>query len=182
MDDIEHWLGEDPMLGYRFLRYINSAGLGLNREIDSLRQGLMVLGLARTKTWLLELQRHATPDLNLQPVRQLMVLRASFMAELLDAGESDALQRELYLCGLLSQIDALLYEPTGSALHAVPLPSRLKEAILAQNGPYWPYLDIATAVEAPFPEVTRNRCAQHGFDLEDVNKALLRTLSLLRTG
>lgn len=180
MDDIEHWLGEDPVLVCRFLRYTNSAGLGLNREIDSLRQGLMVLGLSRTRTWLLEQLPHATPNLNLQPVRQTMVLRARFMAELLDAGESEALQRELYLCGLLSQIDVLLFEPMGSALHGVPLPSRVKEAILAQDGPYWPYLDIAAAVEAPFPEVTRTRCAQHGFDLEDVNKALLRTLAQVR--
>jgi len=177
MDDIEHWLGEDPVLVYRFLRYTNSAGLGLNREIDSLRQGLMVLGLSRTRTWLLEQLPHATPNLNLQPVRQAMVLRARFMAELLDAGESEALQRELYLCGMLSQIDVLLFEPMGSALHAVPLPSRVKEAILAQDGPYWPYLDIAAAVEAPFPEVTRTRCAQHGFALEEVNLALLRTLA-----
>lgn len=182
MDDIERWIGEDPVLAYRFLRYTNSAGLGLNREIDSLRQGLTVLGLARTRSWLLELQRHTTPDRNLLPVRQAMVLRARFMAELLDAGESDALRRELYLCGLLSQIDLLLFEPAGSALHAVPLPSRVKEAILARSGPYWPYLDIAASVEAPYPDATHSRCAQHGVGMEDVNLALLRTLAHIRPG
>jgi c-di-GMP-related signal transduction protein len=109
-----------------------------------------------------------------------MVLRARFMAELLDAGESEALQRELYLCGLLSQIDLLLFEPMASALHAAPFPSRVKEAILSQDGPYWPYLDIATAVETPLLEVTQTRCATHGFDLEDVNLALLRTLAGLK--
>ena len=179
MDDIERRLGEEPLLAYRFLRYTNSAGLGLNREIDALRQGLMVLGLARTKTWLREQLPHASIDPNLQPVRQAMVLRARFMAELLDAGEGDALKRELYLCGLLSQVDVLLGEPMGSALHAVPLPGRVKEAILAQYGPYWPYLDIATSTEAALPDVTRATCAQHGFDLEDVNTALLRTLARL---
>lgn len=180
MDDIEHWLGEDPMLGYRFLRYTNSAGLGLRQEIDALRQGLMVLGLARTKSWLQELLPHATQDLNLQPVRQAMVLRARFMAELLEAGDSDALKRELYLCGLLSQIDLLVSEPMVSALRAVALPGRVKDALLAQSGPYWPYLDLATAIETPFLELTRERCGQHGFDLEDVNLALLRTLAQVR--
>lgn len=180
MDDIERWLGEEPILAYRFLRYTNSAGLGLNREIDSLRQGLMVLGLARTKTWLLELLDHATDNVNLQPIRQAMVLRARFMAELMDAGESDALKRELHLCGLLSQIDLLLFEPMRNALHALPLPSRVKAAILAQDGPYWPYLDIAQSVESTFLDSTQNRCAQHDFDLEDVNVALLRTLAGLK--
>ena len=177
MDHIERWLGEEPMLAYRFLRYANSVGLGLNREIDALRQGLLVLGLARTKSWLQELLPKATHDLNLQPVRQVMVLRARFMAELLEAGESTALKRELYLCGLLSQIDLLLGEPMHSGVRALPLPGRIKDALLAQEGPYWPYLDLAASMESPFLEATRSRCAQHGFDLEDVNLALLRTLA-----
>ena len=176
MDDIERRLGQDPILVYRFLRYTNSAGLGLRQEIDALRQGLMVLGLARTKSWLQELLPHATQDPNLQPVRQAMVLRARFMAELLETGDSDALKRELYLCGLLSQIDLLVSEHMTGALHGVSLPGRVKDALLAQNGPYWPYLDLATAIETPQLALTRERCGQHGFDLEDVNLALLRTL------
>lgn len=180
MDDIEHWFSEEPILAYRFLRYTNSAGLGLRQEIDALRQGLMVLGLARTKSWLQELLPHATQDPNLQPVRQAMVLRARFMAKLLEAGDSDALKRELYLCGLLSQIDLLVSEPMVSVLRAVALPGRVKDALLAQNGPYWPYLDLAAAIETPFLELTRERCGQHGFDPEDVNLALLRTLAQVR--
>lgn len=177
MDHIERCLGDEPMLAYRYLRYTNSAGLGLNRDIDAIRQGLLVLGLARTKSWLQELLPSATQDLNLQPVRQAMVLRARFMAELLEAGESTALKRELYLCGLLSQIDLLLGEPMPSSLRALPLPGRVKDALLAQEGPYWPYLELAASIEAPFLDATRNCCAQHGFDLEDVNLALLRTLA-----
>ena len=177
MDLMERWLSEEPTLAYRFLRYTNSAGLGLNREIDALRQGLLVLGLARTKSWLQELLPKATQDLNLQPVRQAMVLRARFMAELIEAGESTALKRELYLCGLLSQIDLLLGEPMPSALRSLPLPGRVKDALLAQDGPYWPYLELAASIEAPFVDATRNCCAAHGFDPEDVNLALLRTLA-----
>jgi EAL and modified HD-GYP domain-containing signal transduction protein len=177
MDQIEHKLCEDPMLVYRFLRYTNSAALGLNHDIDSVRQGLLVLGLARTRNWLHELLPGATHDPNLQPVRQVMVLRARFMAELLEAGESTALKRELYLCGLLSQIDLLLGEPMHSGVRALPLPGRIKDALLAQEGPYWPYLDLAASIESPYPNAIPKHCVQHGFDLEDVNLALLRTLA-----
>ena len=180
MDEVERRLGEDPTLAYRFLRYTNSAGLGLNREITALRQGLMVLGLGRVKSWLQEQLAHACRDPNLQPVRTTLVLRAQFMAELLQAGEGEALKRELYLCGLLSQIDLLLGEPLTSALHVIPLPERVSAAILGHSGAYWPYLDIATALETPDTAVTRAICEAHGFDAEDVNLALLRTLAALR--
>jgi len=179
MEEVERRLGDDPTLAYRFLRYTNSAGLGLNREITALRQGLTVLGLSRVKSWLQEQMVHASNDLNLQPVRTSMVLRAKFMAGLLEVGEGDALKRELYLCGLLSQIDLLLGEPLTSALHGIPLPERVNAAILGKSGPYWPYLDIAAALETPHTANTRTLCEAHGFDTEDVNLALLRTLAAL---
>lgn len=180
MDEIEQHLGRDPLLAYRFLRFVNSAALGLPQDIGALRQGMMVLGLARTKSWLQDLLPLASQDLNLQPVRQTMELRARFMAQLLDAGGSDALQREMYLCGLLSQIDLLLFESMPSALRGIPLPTRVKEAVLSQTGPYWPYLAMAMALETPHLEAIRVCANTHGFDLHAVNLALINTLAGLR--
>ena len=177
LEQIERGLSEEPILAYRFLRYLNSAGLALRQEIDSLRQGLMVLGLTRTGSWLQELLPSASSDPNLQPIRHAMVLRARFMVQLMEAGQSVALQRELNLCGLLSQIDLLLGESMADALRGVLLPVRIKEAVLSQTGPYWPYLDIATTLEAANPEATRACCARHGFAAEAVNWALLRCLA-----
>jgi EAL and modified HD-GYP domain-containing signal transduction protein len=177
MEDIEQLLGQEPLLAYRFLRYVNSAGAGLRREIDALRQGLMVLGLGRLKTWLHEQMPHASSDRNLRPVHTAMALRARLMASFLDAGESDALRRELYLCGLLSQIDQLLAEPLASALGALPLPTRVNAALLSQEGPYWPYLTIASALEGPDTAASHALCDRHELDQEDVNRYLLRTLA-----
>jgi hypothetical protein len=180
MDQVEQQLGQDPVLAYRFLRYVNSAGLGFDRAIDSLRQGLMVLGLSRTASWLRELVPQASQDQNLTPIRQGLALRARVMALLLDAGESEALRRELALCGLLSHIDWLLGENMASVLRAIPLPTRVTEALLSQEGPYWPFLAVASALENPYPTPPEDLCAQHSFDLEEVNLALLSSLAELR--
>jgi len=180
MDGIEHALCNDPLLAYRFLRYTNSAALGLNRDISSLRQGLMVLGLGRLKTWLTEQLPQASVEPNLQPVRRAMVLRAQVTAELLHTGENEALRRELFLCGLLSQIDQLMNEPLSSTLSSLPLPARISTAIVGHSGPYWPYLAIATALENPHAHTLQDLCTTHEFELEDVNLALLRVLAAQR--
>lgn len=180
MELIEHILSEEPILAYRFLRYANSAGLGLRTEIESLRQGLMVLGYSLLRSWLLEQLPHATSDMNLQPVRTAMVVRARLMEHLLDAGDGDELRREIYLCGLLSQIDVMLGESQKSALSGFPLSERLISAILSHAGPYAPYLDMATALESPGTQATRQLCDSHQMNHESVNRALLRTLSALR--
>ena len=179
-DDVEHALSQEPSLVYRFLRYANSAGLGLNRDITALRHGLMVMGLGRLKTWALQQRTLASDDLNLQPMTTQMVLRARLMTELLESGAGSALERELALCGLLSQMDLLTSEPLQVALHAIPLAERLSAALLGQSGPYWPYLEIAISLESGQPQAARDACDKHGFDDERVNLALLRTMSAQR--
>jgi len=178
MEQIEQLLGQDALLAYRFLRYVNSAGVGLCREIDALRQGLMVLGIARVKAWALEQLPRASSDRNLYPLRTSMALRAGIMAAMMDAGEGAALTRELYLCGLLSQIDLLLAEPLGEAFNGIPLPARIKAALLGQDGPYWPYLAITKAVEQADTAATHALCHTHGMNEEDINIALLHALAV----
>lgn len=174
---IEQALVDEPLLAYRFLRYANSAGLGLRTEIESVRHGLMVLGLALVKNWLLEQLPHAANDLNLQPIRAAMALRAQLMAHLLDAGESDDLRREVVLCGVLSQIDLLLGEPLAAALQRLPVASRINQALLSQAGPYAPYLAVACALESSDTVGLHSLCDTHGLAVGDVNRVLLRALS-----
>jgi EAL and modified HD-GYP domain-containing signal transduction protein len=181
IEALDHALSEEPILAYRFLRYANSAGLGLRTEIESLRHGLMVLGLSLLRTWLLEQLPYANSELNLQPIRSAMVMRARLMEHLLDAGEGDDLRHEIYMCGLFSQIDMLLGEPLGAALQRLPLPERTVSALLTRSGPYAPYLDLATAMESPDTQVIRQLCGEHEMSSEDVNRALLRTLSTATT-
>lgn len=179
LDTIELLLSEEPVLAYSFLRYVNSAGLGLRSEVESIRRGLMVLGYSVLKAWLLEQLPHAASDVNLQPVRTALVMRAHLMERLLDAGEEDNLRREVYLCGLLSQIDLLLGEPLAASLERLPLSERVNAALLQNDGPYAPYLAIAAALESPNTRTTHALCNEHQIDMEEVNRALLRTLSTM---
>lgn len=176
VDHIESLLCEEPTLTYRFLRYANSAAVGLRTDIESVRHGLMVLGLSQLRSWLLTQLPRGTSDLNLQPPRTVLVMRASLMAQLMDAGEGENLRREVYLCGLMSQIDGVLGETLAQALGRLRLSNRISAAILDQSGPYFPYLDVATALESHPGAATHTVCQRHHMALEGVNLALLRTL------
>lgn len=180
-EQIEQALVNEPLLAYRFMRYANSAGLGLRVEIESVRHGLMVLGCALIKSWLLEQLPHAASDLNLQPIRTAMAVRAQLMAHLLDAGEADELRREVILCGVLSQIDLLLGEPLAAALQRVPLSSRINQALLSQSGPYAPYLAVAIALESSDTGAIQRRCDSNGLATGEVNRVLLRLLGAAPT-
>jgi len=180
LEQLEHTLAEEPLLAYRFLRYTNSAAVGLRSGVESLRHGLMLLGLTRFKQWLLEQMPQADNEPDMDPVRTAIVLRAHLMEHLLDAGEEDQLRREVFLTGVLSQIDGLLGEPLRDALTRLPLSERVNSAILGASGPYAPFLELATAFEYPRMPAIPALCQQHELALDDVNRTLLRVLAQVR--
>jgi EAL and modified HD-GYP domain-containing signal transduction protein len=176
IEALEQILGEEPLLAYRFMLYTNSAALGLRTGVDSLRRGLVMLGYSTLKRWLAEQLPHATHEPDLQPIRESMVLRAKLAERLIEAGVSHDLRREVYLMGLFSQLGELLREPQGAVLRRLPLSERIVTATLQQTGPYAGVLEMACALENDDPKVIQNLCEKHEFNLENVNRVLLRVL------
>ena len=176
LETFEHILGEDPLLAYRFMVYTNSAALGLRTGIDSLRRGLVMMGYSSIKRWLSDQLPHGGTDPNMQPIREAMVIRAELTAQLLDAGVENDLRREIYLCGLFSQLDTLMGEGLGTLLRRLPLSERIYDAIVLRTGPYASGLQMACALETDDASAIRQLCETHAMDLEDVNRALLRVL------
>ena len=177
IEKIEALLGLEPILTFRFLAYANSAAVGLRNEIESVRHGLLLLGTTELKRWLVELLPQASRDPNLRPVKTAMVLRARLMENLMDSGAEHQLAREIYLCGLFSQIDVLMGEPLGSTLHRVPLSSRIYNATMRNTGPYAPLLHIASTLETNNSAAIRALSHEHGLGLDEINRALLKALA-----
>ena len=177
LETFEDILGQDPILAYRFMVYTNSAALGLRTGIDSLRRGLVMMGYGSIKRWLSDQLPHASNEPNMQPVRESMVMRATLMAHLLDAGIENDLRREIYLCGLLSRLDDLLGEPLGTILRRLPLSERIYDATVLRTGPYAGGLQMACALETEDASAIRSLCETYEMDIEEVNRALLRVLA-----
>jgi hypothetical protein len=179
LDAFEQILGEDPILAYRFMLYTNSAALGLRGNVDSLRRGLVMLGYGTLQRWLSDQLPHACTEPSLVPVRTAMRLRAGLTERLIEAGISHELQREVYLLGLFSQLDLLLGEPLPTVLRRIPLSERVFDAAVTRTGPYAPALLMAIALESDDPAPIRQLREDHAFEIEDVNRILLRMLSEL---
>lgn len=179
LETFEDILSEDPILAYRFMNYTNSAALGLRTGIDSLRRGLVMMGYGSIQRWLGSQLPHASTEPDLQPVYQSMVMRAQLTSRLLDAGVENELRREVYLCGLFSQLDLLLREPMTNILNRIPLSERIYDAIVQRAGPYAPSLQLASLLESDNAAAIRQWCEEYEFPTEEVNRALLRMLSEL---
>lgn len=141
----------DPALSYMLLRYINSAFFSLPRDVESIRQAVMLLGSDHIRRFvsIVALARlgEARPD----ELLRVAVLRAR-LCELLAPRRGP----ELFTAGLFSVLDALLGVPMDRALEGLPLSSELRQALLAGRGPLAPYLALARAYhEGRWSRVTR---------------------------
>lgn len=182
LDVFEDILSEDPLLAYRLMLYANSAGLGVRNPVESLRRALVMLGYDPLKAWLATQLRYASSEPDLQPIRQAMVMRAQLISHLVDAGVSEELRSEVYLCGLFSRLGEILHEPQADSLARLPLSSRIPDAILQHDGPYAPSLQIAQAQEREDggPAI-RSLCIEHALEHEYINRVLLRFICSWRS-
>ncbi|QJE01455.1 HDOD domain-containing protein [Massilia forsythiae] len=144
---IEAVLKRDPALIYKLLRFINSAGFGAGREIQSLRQAIAMLGYAPLYRWLVLLLATASSSGYSPVLMETAVVRAR-LCELLGQKNLPRGDGEyLFVAGMFSLLDRLLGLPMQEVLDAIQLPEPVVRALLARDGVYGPYLALAEACE-----------------------------------
>ncbi len=143
---IEDLLKRDVSLSYRVLRCVNSAGFGLRREIGSIREGLVLLGLDQIRKWA---SLWALAGLNRGPSELVtMTIVRARACELVGQALGHADRGSgLFLLGLCSLLDALLQYPLEQAIADLPLPADVRAALLGHDNGARQVLDAVVAHE-----------------------------------
>jgi c-di-GMP-related signal transduction protein len=144
---IEGALKRDATISYKLLRYINSAGFGLGREIQSLRQALALLGYAPLYRWLSLLLATASTSGYSPVLMETAVIRGRLTELLGQAHLPKGEAENLFVAGMFSLLDRLLGIPMEEVLNKIQLSDSLKEALISRGGIYGPYLALAEACE-----------------------------------
>lgn len=129
---LEEVLSQDVALSYKLLRYINSAFFNLSRELKTVRQALVYMGLRALRAWA-SLVIVLDADDRPHALKELALTRARFcycLAERL--GEEDT--GPFFTVGLFSTLDALLGQPMQEVLGSLPLSDETKDALINHSG------------------------------------------------
>lgn len=133
IDEIEMVMTNDVALSYKLLRYINSAAFSLRREIESIKDAIVLLGLDTVKNWASLILMSRVAD---DKPRQLVItaLVRAKMAEQLASKEIPGFEKQAFICGLFSVLDALMDKPMIDLLDTVILSTQIKMALLDFEG------------------------------------------------
>ena len=169
-------LKRDPPLAFKLLRYINSPAYGLRVEISSFRHAIMMLGYKRLKRWLALLLATASKDVNLKPLMFAAVRRGLLMEELVRSNGDEEMRNEMFICGVFSLLDRMFHQPFGQLLNSIPVPERVRQALVDNEGPHQPYIELVQAVESDALFEFREAAEKLMMSVSEINRAQLRAL------
>lgn len=129
--EIDELIRKDAGLTYKLLRLLNSAALALPRQINSIREGLVMLGLRAIKSWTTLI---VMSEIDYKPKELLdyALIRAK-MCEAL-AASYDCSSDSGFMLGLFSTIDAMLDRPMLEIIEPLPLSETMKRALIDRQG------------------------------------------------
>lgn len=167
----------DPMLTYKFLRYINSAGGGLVTKVATIEQAIAVLGQKKLYRWLTLL---LYGDGIVNPQDWALMENAMVRGRMAETLGREVFPPEeldnLFIVGFFSLLDVLLRMPMGQALAHLNLSEELIQALVHEEGKYAPYLGLAIACEKSNPERIAKLAAECGLGVQKVNLAHIEAM------
>ena len=144
-DDLSEAINTDVATSYRLLKLINSAAFGLQRKIDSIEQGILLLGRKQLASWASMLAMSSLDDRPSEILLTTMV-RAK-MCELIAEKMSQQQLERFFTVGMFSALDLLLQRPLAELLEPLPLSEEIMDALLKREGVLGDILNCVLAFE-----------------------------------
>lgn len=177
-DAIADCLRTEPLLTFKFLRYINSPGIGLLQKINEVQQALLILGSDRFYRWLSLLLFDFTQlGYHERILNEQVLARARFMEILAGQGRVSSDADQLFLTGLFSLLDVMMSQSITDILKQVSLPEPVAAALKGEHGPMRDTLLLAIAIESGTPEEMVFAAARCGLDAAVVTGAMIEALA-----
>lgn len=145
LDEVARAVEQHPNLAIQLLRLLNSAGLGIRRFIESIREAVIMLGPRRVTEFATVLVL-AAQDHKPRELLALGLTRARMCEEMAIAmGRPDA--ASFFTVGVLSVVDALTDRPMPEAVADLPLADDVADALVEHAGVKGTVLDVAIGYE-----------------------------------
>ncbi|MEN0037505.1 MAG: HDOD domain-containing protein [Cellvibrio sp.] len=176
IDKIERMIARDTLLSFKLLRLVNSAAFGLSRNVESLRQAIMLLGMNKLRNWVNLL---ALSNLSGKPHElSIAALTRARMCEKIAAVINQRSRPDSYFTvGLLSTLDAFLDSPLEELLGTLSLSEQLNQAMLNHSGPEGMVLQIVQAHEqGHWQEIDWDHLAELGLTTEKMAEIYVDSL------
>lgn len=168
-------LSQDPQMGYKLLRLVNSAAFARVQKCTSLQQAITLLGFNHIRSWVVLIALGNLEDKPLA-LRQTSLERA-IICQKLGGHIGDFSIYDYYTVGLFSLLDAFIDRPILEIIKSLNLPSAMVKALMNNQGTLGLALHTAKCLqEARLDELQEEKLKHHGLDLDTLNELYKQSL------
>ncbi|HKK00695.1 MAG TPA: HDOD domain-containing protein [Desulfuromonadales bacterium] len=132
LEDLERIISSDVTLSLKLLRSVNSVFYGLYKEVSSIRQAILYLGMRFIRNWATVLAMARLDDKPTALMTTALV-RAKMCSSLHSSSDSEH-EGLFFIVGLFSVLDALMDMPLSDILERLPLSQEVSAALLSHDG------------------------------------------------
>lgn len=132
-EKLEEMIIRDPALTYKLLRIVNSAGYGLVRQVESVAEAIVLLGLEQVKKWATLIAMSSSQEKPEELSRSLLI--RGRMCEQIAQEKKLSNYGSYFMAGMMSGLHALLDIERDTMLEQVPLGDDIKNAVSMGQGP-----------------------------------------------
>lgn len=148
--DVEKIIETDPALAMRFLRAAGAgAAGGLRRKVSSIREGAVLLGRRRLKSWVMLML--LADSGGTVPEQLVIAMTRARMCELIAEEIRPGLADSAFTVGLISSLDLLLGAPLVEIVGNLSITDELVAAVLEGTGRFGHILSDVKALELGLP-------------------------------
>ena len=177
--DLELLISQDPALGLKTLRLVNSAYYGPRHQIESLAHAIAYLGMDALRSLASLLVVSGLSD-KPDALRDFALERAKF-CELLGRKVKEAEASVFYSVGLLSTMDAYFDQPLEENLGNMSLRPDVKAALLDREGELGAVLDLVERMQlGELKAIEWDRLAEFDLSPQVVNELYMEVIQWQR--
>ncbi|MCX7966406.1 MAG: HDOD domain-containing protein, partial [Syntrophorhabdaceae bacterium] len=146
---IDRLFKRSPELDIKFLNFINSAAFYHSQKIDSIRQGIIILGYRNLQKWIaLLLFSKSGIDIKSNPLLERAAFRGLFMEMITNKiTKNRHMGDQAFITGILSLADAMMNMKKEDILQKLNLSEEIKNAIAEKEGVLGDMLTLVEMLE-----------------------------------
>lgn len=131
-EKLEDLIIRDPILTYKLLRIVNSAAYSLVRQVESIAEAVVLLGMEQIRKWATLIAMTANRDKPEELTR--ILLTRGHMCEMIALSEHQPNPSGFFMVGMMSGLHAMLDIDQETLLEQLPLGEDIKAALARGEG------------------------------------------------
>ncbi len=167
IEELEEAISFDVSISYRILKLINSSFFSFTREVESVKQAIVILGRKQLSSWASMIALSKMEDRPSEMIHLAMV--RGKMCEMLAEKSGLKPLESFFTVGLFSALDILMERDIESIIAPLPLNNEVENALLKHEGVLGDALKCTLAYEiADFENVHFQKLTEEDFFIANV--------------